>query len=581
MRNRIVGGVVLLLATACGSDSTGGFTATGGSGGAATGGSPSGGGGGSGGINVGGTGGGINIGGAAGTATGGTGGGTQDCVMGTKACSGNIPQICGPGNKWISNPACPFVCAAGNCVGKCAPGTNQCKLGKTQTCDNTGQWGPKTDCEFGCDPTGVCKAACTAGSFKCNGNEVLQCNPGPPAKWVPKSPATICNASSGQICSAATGTCTAATTIGGTTPTSKYYQYAIFQSGSSAFLGGGDVTSWGDYVYATRSSQYIDVYKITLLDSDGDGKLEPNQHPDNPKHTGPIEQRTIQFVKTYAKSGEGAPVYSTTVSGLLSTSNNDIYSVGPSHNGSITLYDFASKTSTVPFMPTSTTLAMSFLGYAHDEKLFYGGNESYRRVYSFHVPTKAWVLEFQYPNLAGSHMDGIEAVVSPKTGQQFVYVSDMTTDFIGQYRRDDAQGWVQEALFEYNDATKSMLEGFGFGTLNHFWATSGSGHLYELGGGDIQEDLEPCPDNKAACGGTQPACQGTDVCLDGCCYPNTCPGGAQICGGGMPACPSGQVCQGGCCANQCPAGKQACGTGLPACPTSKYCVAGCCSDQPQ
>ena len=410
---------------------------------------------------------------------------------------------------------------------------------------------------------------------------MLQCNPGPPAKWVPKSPATICNASSGQICSAATGTCTAATTIGGTTPTSKYYQYAIFQSGSSALLGGGDVTSWGDYVYATRSSQYIDVYKITLLDSDGDGKLEPNQHPDNPKHTGPIEQRTIQFVKTYAKSGEGAPVYSTTVSGLLSTSNNDIYSVGPSHNGSITLYDFASKTSTVPFMPTSTTLAMSFLGYAHDEKLFYGGNESYRRVYSFHVPTKAWVLEFQYPNLAGSHMDGIEAVVSPKTGQQFVYVSDMTTDFIGQYRRDDAQGWVQEALFEYNDATKSMLEGFGFGTLNHFWATSGSGHLYELGGGDIQEDLEPCPDNKAACGGTQPACQGTDVCLDGCCYPNTCPGGAQICGGGMPACPSGQVCQGGCCANQCPAGKQACGTGLPACPTSKYCVAGCCSDQPQ
>ncbi len=574
MRNWISSGVMLVLATACGSDSTGDSgSSTGGAAGAGNSGN-----GGGGGINVGGTGGGINIGGDAGTS--GSDGGTQDCVMGTKACAGNVPQICGPGNKWISNPACPFVCAAGACVGKCAPGTTQCKLGKTQTCDNTGQWGPKTACEFGCDPTGTCKAACTAGSFHCNGNQVQQCDPGPPAKWVPKAPATTCSPASGQVCDATTGTCTTVATTGGTTPTAKYYQYAIFQTSKSEFKGGYDVTAWGDQIYINRSSGYIDVYKLTLLDSDGDGKLEPNQHPNNPKHTGPIEQRTLTFVKTYAKAAPDlAPAGPSGSSELLATSNNDIYSLGPTKNGGITLYDFTSKTSTVPFKPIATTPVMSHLGYAHDEKMFYGGNESARRVYSYHEPSKAWVLEFQYPNLAGSHMDGMDCVVSPKTGEQFIYVSDMTSDFIGQYRRDDAKGWVQEQLFDYADATSSVVEGFGFGALNHFWATSGT-YLYELGGGDIQEDLEPCPDNKVACG-TGNTCQGTDVCLDGCCYPNTCPGGAQICGGSQPACPTGQVCQGGCCANQCPSGKQACGGGLPACPSSKYCVAGCCSDQPQ
>jgi hypothetical protein len=581
MKRVLASGFVLVLAVACGSDSTGGFAGTGGSAGVAAGGAGNAAGAG-GGVNIGGsnTGGGINLGGGAGTAGTGTGGGPLACVMGTKQCSGNIPQICGPNGNWISNPACAFVCAAGNCVGKCAPGTTQCMLKKTQTCDSSGQWGTKTDCEFGCDAaTGGCKSACTAGTFNCYGNQIQQCDPGPPAKWVPKTPATVCAASSGQQCDAATGTCKTAPVIGGATATSEYYQYAIFKTGAD-YKGGYDVTSWGDHVYVNRSSSYLDVYKITLLDSDGDGKLEPNQHPSNPKHTGPIEQRTITYVKTYTKAApDSAPTGSSSQSELLAMSNNDIYSLGPTKNGGIRLYDFNSKTTTTAHQPAATSPSMSFLGYAHDEKMFYGGNESGRRVYSYHEPTKAWALEFAYPNLAGSHMDGMDCVVSPKTGVQYIYVSDMTSDFIGQYRRDETQGWVQEQLFKYTDSTSSVVEGFGFGALNHFWATGGN-ILYELGGGDIQEDLEPCPNNLPACGAGN-TCGGTDVCLDGCCYPNACPGGAQSCGSGQAACPPGQACQNGCCANQCPAGKQACGTGLPPCPGTKYCVAGCCSDSPQ
>ncbi|MCC6901763.1 MAG: hypothetical protein IT377_22525 [Polyangiaceae bacterium] len=59
-----------------------------------------------------------------------------------------------------------------------------------------------------------------------------------------------------------------------------------------------DVDSFGDYFYLSRTSQYLDVYQVTLKDTDGDGQLEPDQHPDNPLHTGPMEERALTFVLT-------------------------------------------------------------------------------------------------------------------------------------------------------------------------------------------------------------------------------------------------------------------------------------------
>jgi hypothetical protein len=285
----------------------------------------------------------------------------------------------------------------------------------------------------------------------------------------------------------------------------------------TAYKGGYDVTSHGDYLYVNRTAQYLEVYKVTLLDSDGDGDLEPNQHPDNVDHPGPVEERKLELVATYTKASDLAPLGPASQSSLYAMSNDEVYALGPSHNGVVSKYVFASKQATVHVQPAATTPYMSFLGYGKGENIWYAGNESGRRVFSYHEPTKAWVLEFGYPNLAGSHMDGLDAVVSPKTGDQYVYVTDMTSDFIGQYRRDDTgTGWVQEHLFEYNDATSSAVEGFGFGTLNHFWATSGT-YMYELGGGDIQKDLEPCPNGKAACGPNLPACPSGQICQAGCC----------------------------------------------------------------
>ncbi|MBK8997866.1 MAG: hypothetical protein IPM35_19250 [Myxococcales bacterium] len=462
-----------------------------------------------------GTGGGAGDAAVGGMGGGGTGGTTLTCIIGSGQCSGLIPQTCQIGGIWSNGPECPYACSSGACFGSCKPGTTQCKYGKAQTCGTNAEWDPATPCEFGCE-NGACRTGCLAGEFNCYGNEIQQCDPGPPSKWVPKPGATACAAASGMKCDKATGTCIAVPTVGTTTPTGKYYQFATFKTGETAFLGGYDVTSHGDYVYVNRTSQNLDVYKITLLDSDGDGELEANQHPDNPDNPGPVEQRTIELVKTYTKAADQVPLGPASQASLYAMDNDKIYMLGPTHNGIISEYVFASKGVTVPVQPAATTPYMSFLGYGKAEALWYSGNEGARRVYSYHEPTKSWVAEFGYPNLAGSHMDGLDAVVSPKTGEQYVYVSDMTSDFIGQYRRDDVQGWVQEHLFEYNDATSSAIEGFGFGTLNHFWGTGGQ-YLYELGGGDIQKDLEPCANGKPTCGPNLPECPAGQYCKSGCC----------------------------------------------------------------
>ncbi len=444
-----------------------------------------------------------------------SGGGINvSCPAGTKKCDGDVPQVC-EATGWVTGTACPFVCQAGECTGECKPGAVKCSLDVQRNCDASGAWGAPTECEFGCEPTG-CRSSCNAGEFNCYGNTVRQCDPGPPAQWVDVAPAVTCNAAQGQKCNAQTGTCDTLAPIGTTTPTGEYYQYGVFTTGQSAFLGGYDVTSHGDYIYVNRSSQNLDVYKVTILDSDNNGKLEPNQHPNNPSAQGPMEERVLEFVKTYTKAGDGAPMTSASQSEMFAMSNDHIFTLGPTRTGAITNYVFATQAVQFVAQPTSTTPLMSFLGYGAADKKWYSGNESNRRVYSYHEPTKAWVAEFAYPNLAGSHMDGIEVVVSPKTGEQFVYVTDMTSDFIGQYVKRDT-GWEQEALFEYEDSTSSYIEGFGFGALNHFWATSGQ-HLYELGGGQIQEDLDPCPNNAQACGPELPACSGIgQTCKDGCC----------------------------------------------------------------
>ena len=95
-------------------------------------------------------------------------------------------------------------------------------------------------------------------------------------------------------------------------------------------------------------------------------------------------------------------------------------------------------------------------------------------------------------------MDGLEVVTDPATNIPYVYVSDMTSDYLGQYRYDSSgspPGWVMENLFAYS-GTAGNVEGLGFGALGHFWATTGfanAGTLYEIGGGELGGYIPPPP----------------------------------------------------------------------------------------
>jgi hypothetical protein len=481
---------------------------------------------------LGGRGAGSSVGGAA---NGGDAGNpvTGDCFPGEKKCNGKRPLTCSEGGFWQEGADCPYVCSNGTCTGACEPGSKQCngmnqqicnqsgiwqdaitcavfcvsgectvctpgetrcKADFPQTCGADGQWQTGSSCPHGC-ANGACKDLCTLGEFGCDGNEVKVCDVGPPAQWLSMNPPRLCNAASGQKCDKASGTCVTLPAEGiGLKPenadsctqcTGKYFKYASLRS-AQGFLGGNDIDSYDDLIYSNRGGSYLDVYRVTLADPNGD----PDQHPENPLKPGPIVPRILTHVKTYTKATQNAPMGPASTAELFALSDR-IYSLGPSRNGDVTEFLFATQTVSTVANSSGDSLVFSFLGYGDVDGLWYAGVEGTRRVYSFHQASSRWVAEFTFPVLAGGHFDGLEVVVSPRTGVQYVYVSDMTSDYIGQYRRDPNApfGWVQENLFEYTDPTGVVVEGMGFGAFNHFWIGGGS-ELYEVGGGDLSKYLE-------------------------------------------------------------------------------------------
>lgn len=261
--------------------------------------------------------------------------------------------------------------------------------------------------------------------------------------------------------------------------TGEYYQYATFtKTSSSVYRGGGDVDTYGNTIYVNRDGSSLDVYTVSLADTDGDGFYEPDQHPDNPIATGPMEARTLNYVKTYTVTAlDGATV------GEIYAASDRVYFAGEDE-GDIYQYVFSSGVTSK--VVDSSYFNLSQIGYDDVNNKWYGSNEDSRTVYSW--DGSSWQNEFSYSDLAGTHMDGLEVVTDPDTNTPYVYVSDMTSDYLGQWRYDSAtSSWVEENLFKYT-GTAGNVEGLGFGALGHFWATTGfgsSGTLYEIGGGDL------------------------------------------------------------------------------------------------
>ncbi|MBK9001168.1 MAG: hypothetical protein IPM35_36060 [Myxococcales bacterium] len=420
-------------------------------------------------------------GGGSGGATGGSAGvaGAAGCTPGGKQCSGTTPQTCDSNGKWTSAAACPYVCVAGACVGVCVPNAKQCKSDTPQTCDASGEWQDGATCPYGCD-AGACKAlSCKAGEFNCNGNEVQVCDPGPPAKWTSRSPALVCDPHFSQACQKASGSCVTLPKLSAPSAVGNCHIYATFVNTDGVFKGGQGVDAFGDQLYVEHGG--LDVYQVTLNDTDGDGKLEPDQHPDNPLHTGPMEQRTLTFVTTYTPAGGNLPTTE------LHAKADRFFSLGDANSnpGKITEHVFATKTATViasgGFAGYSYAAPLS-LGFGDVDSLWYGGASA--GVLSWHAPSSQWVMEFR-PAIDGP----IEVVVSPKTGQQYVYVAydALGVPWLDQYRRDPS-GWTPVNRLKFPHGLYGGVGRLGFGTFDHFWITNGFS-VFEVGGGDCAQYL--------------------------------------------------------------------------------------------
>jgi hypothetical protein len=357
-------------------------------------------------------------------------------------------------------------------------------------CDGNGGTSDSITCTPEVCVEGQGCVACTAGQWSCKGPRVMSCNTQGVPYW---EEVEVCEPTANEYCDVSVHGCSVLHPLGGTDPTGVYFLYSTLSPVADGFNTISDVDSYGNRVWFTAyagNQLTIAGYDVTLLDSDGDGKLEPHQHPDSTDEPGPIEERMFTLAQSFPIANDGAVPHQMELYATATT----IYWAGPNQ---ITAYDLATGT-TSPVAPKSAWIGsltygyLAFLGYDDVNEVWYSGNETARRVFQYDDETMTWGYAFQFPVLAGDHMDGMDVVTDPETGIPYVYVSDMTSNFIGQYRHDPIQGWVQENLFTYAENTGVPVEGFGFGALNHFWVGGwNQNSFYEIGGGDLTEFLDP------------------------------------------------------------------------------------------
>jgi hypothetical protein len=357
-------------------------------------------------------------------------------------------------------------------------------------CDGNGGTVDTTVCTPGVCVDGQGCVTCTAGQWTCKGPRVMTCNVDGVPYW---EEVEVCDPAAGEYCDIGVQGCSPLAPIGDVVPTGEYYLYSTFSPLADGFDTVSDVDSDGNRIWFTAYSGgqlVIAGYDVQLLDSDGDGQLEPHQHPSSVDEPGPIEERVFTFAQSFPFSNDGAVPHQMELYATAST----ISYAGPNQ---ITAYDLATGiTSQVapksPWIGTLTYPYLAFLGYDDVNDVWYSGNETFRRVFQYDADTMTWGYAFEFPVLSGDHMDGMDVVTDPSTGIPYVYVSDMTSNFIGQYRHDPEIGWVQENMFTYADDIGVPVEGFGFGALNHFWVGGwNQNSFYEIGGGDLTQFLDP------------------------------------------------------------------------------------------
>ena len=268
----------------------------------------------------------------------------------------------------------------------------------------------------------------------------------------------------------------------------QYFVYSKFDPpgiGDVVAVGGYieyyGVPEWGDeiqYVYFLSGTTGYKV-RVWVTDGDGDGKIEPRQHPNHylEAFRGPIEPRHFQIVSSKDLTGYTGGSSWHTEEFYIDSSGVYLgaYPYGINkwdHN-----WNYIGKIANPP--PTRT----ESLAYNPAENVWYAGGRN-RTIYELRDTDndgsfldESWKAIFTYPDYGGDHHDGLEYVAG------YLWISDMTSDVIGKWwYNPTTQKWEELKRFTYTEV--GYVEGMGFGPNDHFWIGSGWGsneYIYELG----------------------------------------------------------------------------------------------------
>lgn len=261
----------------------------------------------------------------------------------------------------------------------------------------------------------------------------------------------------------------------------EYYIYSKYDP-----LGVGILTSaggyieyqgipdvWGDEIQYVYFLSERTGYKVRVKTIDGDGKIDPRQHPSHyiSEFQAPIEPRQFEIVSSknlagYA-SGHTEEFHIDSSGVYLGAYPNGIHKWD--HN-----WNYIGKIANKPSSQTET------LAYNSGENVWYTGGR-YRTIYELsdldndgNFLDETWKAIFTHPSYGGGHHDGMEYVGG------YLWISDMTSDVIGKWWYNSTS-LIWEELDRYSYTESAYVEGMGFGPNDHFWVTGSTSYMYELG----------------------------------------------------------------------------------------------------
>jgi len=283
-------------------------------------------------------------------------------------------------------------------------------------------------------------------------------------------------------------------------PPDDYFLYTTFNPGVGAVCGVDGFIDTAGELEGLPGAQYLvftggGVYEGDLtayvyrVDTSGD----PNQHPDNPENTGPIAPRTFTLVNShylgyYASAHDNAFYVDETgfYYGASNSPRGDAPGWSDFMDCAVVHWDL--QWNLLPcVVPSAAPGGAQTLARNPCTGDWWAGTAA-RAMYRWQ--DDAWVHQFTSPDMSGIHHDGLTVI------NNSLFVSDMTSDILQQYRLDDTGAAMNppgSPSHTYYYTAAPSVEGMGFGPNGHIWFTGGGGGLCEIGGGSLQVALTGIP----------------------------------------------------------------------------------------